>query len=236
MPLSVDKTITLHGGHRQPMHEYSIHRTTIKSVVSFKDLGVLRTAVGYSGHCYNLVTKASQVAGAVRRAFHYKSNELIWPAFQLYVIPKIMYLSQAWNPWLKREINALEKLQRRYTKTIHELRGLSYKKRLRRLNALSLTNRRPYADVTFIYNCLHGHVDFPAADMSLRLKSTIMRANGLESEQICPSNNTFANLFRCRAVSQWNKLPVNIVSAKSINVFKHLLHNYLFNLQYSDSD
>ena len=157
-------------------------------------------------------------------------------AFQLYVIPKIMYLSQAWNPWLKCEINALEKFQRRYTKTIHELRGLSYKERLRRLNALSLTNRRLYADMTFIYNCLHGHVNFPAADMGLHLKSTITRANGLELKQICPSNNTFANLFRCRAVSQWNKLPANIVSAKSINVFKRLLHNYLFNLQYSDSD
>ena len=218
------------------MHEYSIHRTTIKSVVSFKDLGVLRTAVGYCGHCDNLVGKASQVAGAIRRAFHYKSSELMWPAFQLYFIPKIMHLSQAWNSWLKREINALEKLQRRYTKTIHELHGLSYKERLRRLNAFSLTNRRFYADVTFIYNYLLGHINFPAADMGLRLKSTITRANGLELEQICPSNNTFANLFRCRAVSQWNKLPVNIVSAKSINVFKYLLHNYLFNLQHSDSD
>ena len=126
----------------------------------------------------------------------------MWPAFQLYVFPKIMYLSQACNPWLKREINALKKLQRRYTKTIQELRGLSYKERLRRLNALSLTNRRLYADMTFIYNCLHGHVNFSAADMGLRLKSTITRANGLELEQICPSNNTFANLFRCRAVSQ----------------------------------
>ena len=236
MQLSVDKTITLHGGHRQTMHEYSIHRTTIKSVVSFKDLGFLRTAVGCSGHCDNLVAKASQVVGAIRRAFHYKSSELMWPAFQLYVIPKIMYLSQAWNPWLKREINALEKLQRRYTKTIHELRGLSYEERLRRLNVLSLTNRRLYADMTFIYNCLNGRVNFSAADIGLRLKSTITRANGLELEQICPRNNTFANLFRCRAVLQWHKLPVNIVSAKSINVFKRLLHNYLFNLQYSDSD
>ena len=110
MPLSVDKTITLHGDHRQPMHEYSIHRTTIKSVVSFKDLGVLHTAVGYSGHCDNLVAKASQVA-AIRRVFHYKSSELMWPAYQIHVIPKIMYLSQAWNPWLRRKINALEKLQ-----------------------------------------------------------------------------------------------------------------------------
>ena len=81
MPLSVDKTITLHGGHRQPLHEYRIHRTTVKSVVSFNDLGVLRTAVGYSGHCDSLVAKASQVAGAIRRAFHYKSSELMWPAF-----------------------------------------------------------------------------------------------------------------------------------------------------------
>ena len=84
--------------------------------------------------------------------------------------------------------------------------------------------------MTFIYNCLHGHVNFTAADMGLRLKSTITRANGLELEQICPSNNTFANLFHSRAVSQWNKLPVNIVSAKSINVFKRLLHNYLLSL------
>ena len=85
----------------------------------------------------------------------------------------------------------------------YELRGLSYKERLRRLNALSLTNRRLYAAMTFIYNCLHGHINFPAVDMGLRLKSTITTANGLELEQICPSNNKFANLFRCRAVSQW---------------------------------
>ena len=75
------------------MYEYSIHRTTIKNVISCKDLGVLRTAVGYSGHCDNLVAKASQVADTIRRAFHYMSSELMWPAFQLYVIPKIMYLS-----------------------------------------------------------------------------------------------------------------------------------------------
>ena len=90
-------------------------------------------------------------------------------------------------------------------------------------------------DFTFTYNCPHGRVNFPAAYMGLCLNSTIMRANGLELKQICPSHNTFASLFRCRAVSQWNKLPVNIVSAKSFNVFKRLVHNYLFNLQYSDS-
>ena len=72
--------------------------------------------------------------------------------------------------------------------------------------------------------------------MGLHLKSTITRANRLELEQICPSNNTLANLFCCRAVSQWNKLPANIVSAKSINVFKRLLPSCLFNLQYSNSD
>ena len=68
IPLSVDKTITLYSGHRQPVHDYIIHRATILtigSVVSFKDLGVQRTAVRYSSHCDNLVADASQVADAI---------------------------------------------------------------------------------------------------------------------------------------------------------------------------
>ena len=84
MPLSFEKTIAMHCGHCQPFHEYHIKDQVIKAVNNFTDLGVRRSAnAPYSSHCEALATKASKVAGAIRRAFLSNSRSLLWPAFEL---------------------------------------------------------------------------------------------------------------------------------------------------------
>ena len=132
----------MHCGHCQPFHEYHIKDQVTKVVDNFTDLGVRRSAYApYSGHCEALATKACKVAGTIHRAFRSNSRSLLWPAFEVYVLPILMYLSPARSPKLKRDIDSLEKVQQRYTKLICNLRNLPYKERLRELNALSLSNR-----------------------------------------------------------------------------------------------
>ena len=122
----------------------------------------------------------------------------------------------------------IKKIQQRYTKNISGMRNLRYNERLHELNTLTLANRRIYADMIFTYKCINGLVNFPAIKFGLRVKSSITRSNGYQLTQSCPNNNTCTYLFNCRAASQWNKLPLDIVSSRTLSCFKQMLFKHLF--------
>ena len=141
-----------------------------------------------------------------------------------------MYLSLAWSPKLKRDIDSLGKVQRRYTKLICNLRNLPYKERLRELNALSQSNRI-YADMIFIYTCLHDNINFPTSDFDLVLVASTTRGCGCRLRQRI-ANNKSVNMFNVRAVSAWNRLPDSIIASRTLNFFKRALYKHLFLSQF----
>ena len=58
------------------------------------DLDVLKTAdASYFNHCQAIAAKASRTAGAIRHAFRSRDCNLMWAAFQSYVLPITMYCS-----------------------------------------------------------------------------------------------------------------------------------------------
>ena len=59
-----------------------------------------------------------------------------------------------WSPYTKKNIEKVEEVQRRPTKFI--LTEDNYETRLKKLNLMSLKNRRILADVTFLYKALNG--------------------------------------------------------------------------------
>jgi hypothetical protein len=232
MPLSIEKTVVLHSGRRQPLHAYELLGLPLTSVSSFKDLGVNRSSDGgYAGHCAALVAKSSKMAGAISRVFRTSSRDLLWPAFQTYVLPAIMYCSPAWNPSLRYEIDAIESVQRRFTKRLHGMRQMSYNDRLNKLEALSLSNRRIYADMIFTYKAIHGLVNCSASDFGLSLVSSITRGHGVLLKQLRATTRSCATLFACRGPSVWNKLPINITSSRSLSIFKTHLYRHLLTTQ-----
>ena len=145
--LSLEKTILLHDGCHQPLHSYAIHGFVIKSVDNFMDLSI--ACAGYSGHCAAVARKASRVAGAIRRTFYIKPCEIMWPAFYIYILPVLRYASTAWNPVLQSDVDELESIQWRYTKSIRGIGDLTYLERLHELNALTVANQRIFADFVF---------------------------------------------------------------------------------------
>ena len=78
-----------------------------------------------------------------------------------------MYCSQVWSPLLRQDVNAIEKVQRRYTKYLHGMSNLSYDDRLKQLGALSLEQRRQFADLVFTYKALNGYINCAPEDLGL---------------------------------------------------------------------
>ena len=151
-------------------------------------------------------TKASRIAGAIRRAFLIKPYEIMWPAFQIYVLPVLMYALTAWNHVLKSDINVLESVQRRYTKSIKGMYDLTYLEPLNELNVLTVATQR-VADMVFIFKYVHKLINCSAADLSIFPLASITRDSGCRLQQRRPNNKTCVNLIFFRAVSTWNKLP-----------------------------
>ena len=111
---------------------YEMGRTILNKTVKEKDLGVSMNAnMKVSAQCRIAASKGNQVLGMIRRNITYKEKSLIVPLDKAIVRPHLEYCIQAWSPYLRKDIDMLEKIQRRATKLIPGLRDLRYEERLK---------------------------------------------------------------------------------------------------------
>ena len=98
---------------------YEMGGTILSTTVKEKDLGVTMDAnMKVSEQCRIAASKANQVLGMIRRNITYKDKSLIVPLYKAIVRPHLEYCIQAWSPYLRKDIDMLEKIQRRATKLI----------------------------------------------------------------------------------------------------------------------
>jgi len=79
-------------------------------------------------------------------------------AFTTYVRPLLEYNSVIWCPSLKRDIQHIEQVQRRFTKRLRGFHGYSYTESLQLLNLDSLEVRRLKFDLIMCYKIIFGIV------------------------------------------------------------------------------
>jgi len=77
--------------------------------------------------------------------------------YKMYVWPHLEYCVQSWSPYLARDFDVLERVQRRATKSVHTISQLVYESRLEHLKLYSLFCRCQRGDVIETYKILNGY-------------------------------------------------------------------------------
>ena len=147
----------IHIGHGNMDEEYKMGYAVLGRTTQEKDLGVtFSTDMKVSEQCGIAASKGNKILGLIRRTITYKEKQLIVPLYKAIVRPHLEDCIQAWRPYRKKDIDKLERIQRRATKIIPELRDLSYESHLLQCGLTTLETRRLRGDQTEVFKIVNG--------------------------------------------------------------------------------
>jgi hypothetical protein len=66
-----------------------------------------------SAQCTRAAKTASVVLGQIGRSFKYRDKKVFPKLYTRYGRPHLEFSSAAWSPWLQKDIDCLEKVQKR---------------------------------------------------------------------------------------------------------------------------
>ena len=89
----------------------------MEETIAEKEVGVtIDNKLSFDKHITEKVNKANSIIGVIRRTIEYLNLKTFRMLYVSLVRPHLEYADPVWNPYLKKNIDMIENIQRRATK------------------------------------------------------------------------------------------------------------------------
>ena len=225
---------------------YQLNNTILQEVTSNPYLGInISNDLKWSNHINSVCKKASSTLGFVRRNLLNSPKASRLTAYISLVRSLLEYGSIIWDPYVQKDIDKLERIQRQAARFIcrdyHTRVPGCVSNMLKDLDLPTLQTRRRNLRLSFLFKVAEGMLpplppDVYLTQMKNKRKIKPTNFENCVSKNIVnnyitnnsrpfeiPKNNgcdAYKNSFFVRTIPEWNGLANHIVTAESIETFK----------------
>jgi hypothetical protein len=207
-------------------HLYTMNGHPLTPASSHPYLGVtISQDLSWNKHTDEVAAKSNKTLTIVQRVLGPCSKTVKERAYTALVRPKLEYATAAWNPHTDRNVNTLEKVQRRAARFVcgDYRRTTSVTGLLQHLGWQSLEHRRLLSQVTLMYKIHTGLVDIVFPDMIQPACSAITRyCHSQKLQHIQCNILVFRYSLFPRMIPVWNSLPAAAITAIDVENFQLL--------------
>ena len=137
------------------------------------------------------------------------------------------YRLQFWSPQFRKDIAAIERVQRRATQLITGQARLSFEERLKETGLYPLEKRCLRGEMMEMFKVMKGRDKISADELFNRVDSDRTRGHNLRVKKRRVKMVVRQGPFTQRVINAWNGLPGKVVAAEKGDKFKLELDRYL---------
>ena len=213
------------------MYDYiTTNGHTIQPTDVVRDLGIyLSNDLSWTPHIQQAVNSARKMAAWVLSVFRDRTPTIMLTLYKSMVRSKLEYCCPVWDTSKRGDIQALESIQRHFTKRISSCSRLPYWERLKRLNLLSLQRRRERYRIIHVWKILNNMAPNDVTmEFSTRERHGIkVKISSFNYKAQKSVSTPYEDSFGIRAGQLWNILPSTVNQITTLDEFKVALGSFL---------
>ena len=231
MRFNPGKCEIMHIARSKPMTKfYELCGQFLSTVDSSKYLGVIiSNNLDWHEQVCSVAKKANSVLQLISRNLHNCTRPTRALAYTSLVRQKMEYSSTVWDPHTQKDVNILERVNRRAARVVYKKsfwdKDVSPTELIAELGWRTLEERRQHQRLTMLYKISNELVAIPPTQLSQPARQ--LRGHSKKFQTHRTTCDTVKYSFYARTIQEWNSLSEDTVTAPSVDSFKVKLSNLL---------